>query len=67
MENYYFSLIILKDCFRPVCKIKAVMPAFFKPEKLLDEILSLCQKNKCTELARIRLSVYRGTGDLRRK
>lgn len=59
LQSYHFERL-----FSGLLQIKAVMPAFFKPEKLLDEILSLCQKNKCTELARIRLSVYRGTGGI---
>lgn len=40
------------------------LPAFFSAEKLNEEIKSLCVKNKCEKLARVRLSVYRGCGGL---
>lgn len=40
------------------------IPALFTKEKLIPEILRLCEKNGCEELARIRLSVSRGYGGL---
>ena len=40
------------------------LPAHFTPEKLETEILELTRKNQCTDLARIRLMVFRGEGGL---
>lgn len=40
------------------------IPKLFVQEKLEKEILALCQKNKSEELARVRLSVFRGNGGL---
>jgi branched-chain amino acid aminotransferase len=37
-------------------------PPLLTPSKLEQEIITLCEKNKCTALARIRLSVSRGEG-----
>ncbi|MCG2614182.1 aminotransferase class IV [Terrimonas sp. NA20] len=39
-------------------------PALFTPEKLKTDIISVCNKNNCTDLARIRLSVSRGNGGI---
>lgn len=35
-----------------------------KKEKLQREILALCKKNRCEDLARVRLTVFRGNGGL---
>jgi branched-chain amino acid aminotransferase len=40
------------------------IPKLFTAEKLTEEILILCKKNKCEHLARVRLSVFRGNGGL---
>ncbi len=40
-----------------------IAPLFTK-EKLIQEILRLCQKNDCEQMARVRLSVSRGIGGL---
>ncbi|MET0392014.1 MAG: aminotransferase class IV [Chitinophagaceae bacterium] len=40
------------------------VPASFTPTTLQEEIIQLCTQNKCTELARIRLSAFRGNGGL---
>ena len=40
------------------------IPKLFTTEKLTEEILNLCKKNKCEHLARVRLSVFRGNGGL---
>jgi branched-chain amino acid aminotransferase len=40
------------------------IPARFTKEQLAHDILRLCQKNDCAELARVRLSVSRGYGGL---
>lgn len=40
------------------------MPSTVTVDRLKDEIQALCNKNKCDELARVRLSVSRGDGGL---
>jgi branched-chain amino acid aminotransferase len=40
------------------------LPGLFSNEKLKQEIEQLCRKNNCAQLARIRLSVFRGNGGL---
>ena len=40
------------------------IPRLFLRQKTEDEILSLCKKNNCEGLARVRLSVFRGNGGL---
>jgi branched-chain amino acid aminotransferase len=44
--------------------LKLETPELFTKEKLQQEIISLCKKNNCEKLARIRLSVFRGNGGL---
>jgi len=44
--------------------LKFTYPALFTPKKLAGEIVRLCEKNDCALLARIRLSVSRGSGGL---
>src|SRR5690242_1827629 len=39
-------------------------PAHFSKEQLSIQIISLCEKNKCDQSGRIRLSVSRGNGGL---
>lgn len=40
------------------------IPRLFLRQKTEDEIVSLCKKNNCEGLARVRLSVFRGNGGL---
>ena len=40
------------------------IPGLFTKEKLSQEVLHLCKKNNAEELARVRLSVFRGNGGL---
>lgn len=40
------------------------IPRLFLRQKTEDEMLSLCKKNNCEGLARVRLSVFRGNGGL---
>ncbi|MBL7748407.1 MAG: aminotransferase class IV [Chitinophagaceae bacterium] len=40
------------------------VPKLFTAEKLQQEVMQLCQRNNCTSLARVRLSVSRGNGGL---
>jgi len=44
--------------------LKFGIPKLFSEDKLVKDILDLCRKNECEQLARIRLSVFRGNGDL---
>src|SRR5260221_2285542 len=44
--------------------LKFKIPKLFTIEKLEQEILNLAKKNKCEQLARVRLSVFRGHGSL---
>jgi branched-chain amino acid aminotransferase len=44
--------------------MKYRMPPGFDLKKISSEISRLCKKNNCDELARIRLSVFRGNGGL---
>lgn len=50
--------------FRGLQLLKMETPALFSPGKLEQEVLQLCKKNKCEQLARVRLSVFRGNGGL---
>lgn len=59
LSTYHFQRL-----FDGLSLLKIKLPALVTPEKLLAGITGLCQKNKCAELARVRLSVYRGTGGL---
>jgi branched-chain amino acid aminotransferase len=59
LERYHFERL-----FSGIKLMKFQVPSLFKQGKLGREILSLCKKNKCDELARIRLSVFRGNGGL---
>lgn len=40
------------------------LPAFFTPAYLTEAILAVCQKNKVTKAARVRLNIVRGNGGL---
>lgn len=44
--------------------LKLEIPKLFTPERLHAEIIQLCRKNRCYELGRVRLSVFRGNGSL---
>lgn len=50
--------------FSGLAVLKIKLPLLINPEKLQTEALSLCKKNKCDALARVRLSVFRGTGGI---
>ena len=40
------------------------VPVFFSEKKIMDEIFQLAEKNNCTQLARVRLTVSRGDGGI---
>jgi branched-chain amino acid aminotransferase len=44
--------------------LKFEISSLFKADKIREEVIQLCKKNNCTELARVRLSVFRGNGGL---
>lgn len=44
--------------------LKFEVPKLLTVQKLQNEILSLCKRNECDLLARVRLSVFRGNGGL---
>ncbi|MDP4260917.1 MAG: aminotransferase class IV [Bacteroidota bacterium] len=59
LGNYHFERL-----FNGLELLKFSIPSLFKPQRLRQDISALCKKNKCEELARIRLSVSRGNGGL---
>jgi branched-chain amino acid aminotransferase len=59
LESYHFERL-----FAGLKLIKFQIPSLFTANKLKQDILKLCKKNKCTDLARVRLSVFRGNGSL---
>jgi branched-chain amino acid aminotransferase len=59
LENYHFERL-----FSGLALLKFRIPSLFTAAKLRKEIASLCKKNNCLELARVRLSVSRGNGGL---
>jgi branched-chain amino acid aminotransferase len=44
--------------------LKITIPPLFTKQKIMEETRRLCEKNNCSDLARIRLSVSRGNGGL---
>lgn len=50
--------------FNSINLLEFATPAFFTAEKLKTDIITLCNKNGCAALARIRLSVSRGNGGI---
>jgi branched-chain amino acid aminotransferase len=59
LESYHFERL-----FAGLKLMKFQIPSLFTTDKLRQDILKLCKKNKCTDLARVRLSVFRGNGGL---
>lgn len=58
-EEYHFERLFSGS---QVLKFK--LPDSFNTQRISAEILSLCEKNKCSQLARVRLSLSRGGGGL---
>ena len=58
-EVYHFERL-----FGGLSLLKFTVPKLFTTEKLAEDILHLCKKNECENLARVRLSVFRGNGGL---
>ncbi len=59
LAAYHFERL-----FSGLLLLKFEIPKLFTAERLQEEILSLCKKNECEQLARTRLSVFRGNGGL---
>ncbi len=59
LEQYHFERLFSS------CDLMGYkQPAFLSAEKLKHQIIALCEKNNCTELARVRLSLSGGNGGL---
>ncbi|HUM65483.1 MAG TPA: aminotransferase class IV [Chitinophagaceae bacterium] len=58
-ETYHFERL-----FEGLKLIQIELPPAINPKKLAGESLKLCEQNNCTELARVRLSVNSGNGNL---
>jgi branched-chain amino acid aminotransferase len=59
LSGYHFERL-----FGGLTLLKFDTPRLFTKEKLQQDVLSLCKKNECENLARVRLSVFRGNGGL---
>lgn len=59
LEHLHFERL-----FSSLSILKYKVPTFFIKERIRDEILKLCEKNKVDNLARVRMSVFRGNGGL---
>ena len=59
LEGYHFERL-----FSGLSLMKFEIPGLFTKEKISHEVLQLCKKNDAEELARVRLSVFRGNGGL---
>ena len=54
----------LERLFSGLETLKFKIPAFFTNQKISEQVKEVCKKNNCEELARVRLSVSRGSGGL---
>jgi len=59
LSSFHFERL-----FASLSLLKFEVPKLFTKENLQQQIVQLCQKNKCDQLARVRLSVFRGNGGL---
>lgn len=59
LQNFHFLRL-----FQGLQFLKINVPADFTEQVLADRIIELCRKNKCSELARVRLAVYRNDQNL---
>src|SRR5262245_60770046 len=57
LETYHFERL-----FAGLVLLQFEIPKLFTSQKLSREILDLCIQNECKELARVRLSIFRGHG-----
>jgi len=59
LENYHFERL-----FSGLETLKFKIPAHFTRQEIKEQVKELCKKNNYEELARVRLSVSRGSGGL---
>lgn len=59
LAPYHFT-----RCFSGMKTLGFEIPALFTPASITEEILTLCSKNKHLQLARVRISFFRGNGGL---
>ncbi|NOT51030.1 MAG: hypothetical protein HOP10_07110 [Chitinophagaceae bacterium] len=59
LVNYHYERLL-----SGLSLLQFEIPKLFTPEKLQEEIITICRKNECEQLARTRLSVFRGNGGL---
>jgi branched-chain amino acid aminotransferase len=59
LESYHFDRL-----FQSLTMMHFKTPSLFTPDKIRQEIVSLCAKNRCDELARVRFSIFRGNGGI---
>jgi branched-chain amino acid aminotransferase len=57
LESYHFDRL-----FSSLAIMGFTIPALMTAGKWREQIILLCEKNKCESLARVRLSVFRGNG-----
>ncbi|MFC0771857.1 aminotransferase class IV [Terrimonas alba] len=59
LEAYHFERL-----FQSLAMMHFKIPSLFTRDKIRQEVVSLCAKNRCDELARVRFSVFRGNGGI---
>jgi branched-chain amino acid aminotransferase len=59
LEGYHFERF-----FSSLQLLQMELPALVTEGKFRQEVLQLCEKNKCSRLARVRLSAFRGNGGI---
>lgn len=59
-----FASFHFERLFKGMTMLDFMIPKLLTPQKIEQEILHLCEVNKCQNLARIRCSVFRGNGGL---
>lgn len=59
LEPYHFERL-----FQSLEVMHFDIPVLFTRDRIKEEIVSLCTKNKCDALARVRFSVFRGNGGI---
>src|SRR5436190_22479695 len=59
LEGYHFERL-----FSGLETLKIKVPALFTKQKINEQVKKLCKKNNYEEVARVRLSVSRGSGGL---
>lgn len=63
-ETILLEQLHFERLFSGISVLKMDWPLLVTSGRLKKEVLDLCRKNKCEELARVRLSVFRGNGGL---